>query len=151
MGQNYQSFGISDLERKKVNRSVMSDSLRPYGLYIDPWTILRIPLRNSPGQNTGVGTLSLLQGIVPTQGSNPGLLHCRQILYQRSHKGSPTRDLKDHLVQPSHLSGWEKWASDLKHTVTKLQLESSLQVSKLSTAPPHPTTVCNLFSVNNLI
>ena len=35
---------------------------------------------NSPGQNTGVGSLSLLQGIFPTQGSNPGLLHCRQIL-----------------------------------------------------------------------
>ena len=56
----------------------MSESLRPHGLY-----------RNSPGQNTGVGSLSLLQGIFPTQGSNPGLPHCRQILYQLSHKGSP--------------------------------------------------------------
>ena len=35
------------------------------------------------------GYLSLLQGIFPTQGSNPGLLHCRWILYQLSHKGSP--------------------------------------------------------------
>ena len=43
---------------------------------------------NSPGQNTGVGTLSLLQGIFPTQGLNPGLLHCRQIVYQLSHQGS---------------------------------------------------------------
>ena len=43
---------------------------------------------NSPGQNTGVGSLSLLQGIFPDQGSNPGLPHCR-ILYQLSHKGSP--------------------------------------------------------------
>ena len=43
---------------------------------------------NSPGQNIGV-SLSLLQGIFPTQGSNPGLPHCRQILYQLSHKGSP--------------------------------------------------------------
>ena len=40
---------------------------------------------NSPGQNTGVGSLSLLQGIFPTQGSNPGLLYCRQILYQLRH------------------------------------------------------------------
>ena len=40
------------------------------------------------GQNTGVGSLSLLQGIFPTQGSNPGLPHCGQILYQLSHKGS---------------------------------------------------------------
>ena len=59
--------------------SVMSDSLQPHGLY-SPW--------NSLGQNTGVGNLSLLQGIFPTQGSNPGLLHCRRILYQLSHKGS---------------------------------------------------------------
>ena len=44
---------------------------------------------NSPGQNTGVGSLSLLQGIFPAQGSNPGLPHCRQIFYQLSHKGSP--------------------------------------------------------------
>ena len=41
---------------------------------------------NSPGQNTGVGSHSLLQGIFPTQGSNPGLLHCRWILYQLSHR-----------------------------------------------------------------
>ena len=61
-------------------RSVVSDSLWTYGLY-SPW--------NSPGQNTGVGGHSLLQGIFPTQGSNPGLLHCRCILYQLSHKGSP--------------------------------------------------------------
>ena len=54
--------------------------LRTQGLY-SPW--------NSLGQNTGVGSLSLLQGIFPTQGLNPGLPHCRQILYQLSHKGSP--------------------------------------------------------------
>ena len=62
------------------SRPIVSDSLRPHGLY-NPW--------NSPGQNTGVGSLSLLQGIFPTQGLSPGLLHCRQILYQLSHKGSP--------------------------------------------------------------
>ena len=44
---------------------------------------------NSPALNTGVGSLSLLQGIFPTQGSNPGLLHCKRILYQLKHKGSP--------------------------------------------------------------
>ena len=58
----------------------MSESLRPHGLY-SPW--------NSPGQNTGVGSLSLLQGILPTQGSSLGLPYCRQILYQLSHQGSP--------------------------------------------------------------
>ena len=44
---------------------------------------------NSPGQNSGVGILSLLQGIFPIQGSNPGLPHCGWILYQLSHKGNP--------------------------------------------------------------
>ena len=43
---------------------------------------------DSPGKNTGVGYHSLLQGIFPTQGSNPDLLHCRQILYHLSHQGS---------------------------------------------------------------
>ena len=57
----------------------MSDSLQPHGLY---------SLWNSLGQNTGVGRLSLLQGIFPTRGSNPGLPHFKQILYKLSHKGS---------------------------------------------------------------
>ena len=41
--------------------------------------------RDSLGKNTGVGCHALLQGIFPTQGSNPGLLHCRQLLYHLSH------------------------------------------------------------------
>ena len=45
---------------------------------------------HSPGQNTGVGCHALLQGIFPLQGLNPGLPHCRQILYSLSHQGSPT-------------------------------------------------------------
>ena len=61
--------------------SVLSDSLQPHGLY-NPW--------NSPGQNTGMGSLSLLQGIFPNQGPNPGLPHCRQILYQLSHREAHT-------------------------------------------------------------
>ena len=62
------------------SQSIVSDSLQSHGLY-SPW--------NSSGQNTGVGSLSLFQGIFPTQGLNPGLLHCRQIHYHLSHKGSP--------------------------------------------------------------
>ena len=46
-------------------------------------------LWNSPGQNTGVGSPSLLHGIFPTQGLSPGLLHCSWILYQLNHKGRP--------------------------------------------------------------
>ena len=62
------------------SHSVVSDSLRPHRLH-SPWS--------SPGQIIGVGSPSLLQGIFPTQGLNPGLPHCRRILYQLSHKGSP--------------------------------------------------------------
>ena len=65
------------LKLKSESRSVVSDSLSD-----SPW--------NSPGQNTGVSSLFLF----PTQGSNPGLPYCRQILYQLSHKGSPSLALK---------------------------------------------------------
>ena len=63
---------------KNESCSVVSDSSQPHGLH---------PLWNSLGQNTGMGSLSLFQGMFPTKGSNPGLLHCRLILYQLSHKG----------------------------------------------------------------
>ena len=74
-------FYLSDFGRlKSESHLVVSDSLQPQGLY-SSW--------NSPDQNTGVGSLSLLQRIFPTQGLNPSLSHCRQILYQMSHKGNP--------------------------------------------------------------
>ena len=71
---------LDKIETESENPSVISDSLWPHGLY---------SLWNSPGQNAGVGSLSLLQGIFPTQVLNPGLPRCRQILYQLSHLGSP--------------------------------------------------------------
>ena len=58
----------------------MSDSLQSHGLY-SSW--------NSPGQNIGVDSRSLLQGIFPTQKLNWGLLHCREILYLLSYMGNP--------------------------------------------------------------
>ena len=60
--------------------SVVFNSLRLHWLY-SPW--------NSPGQNTGVGSLSLLQQIFLTKELNWGLLHCKRILYQLSYQGSP--------------------------------------------------------------
>ena len=60
-------YGVAQ-SRTRLKRLSSSSSSRLYS----PW--------NSPGQNTGVGSLSLLQGIFPTQGSNPGLPHCRRIL-----------------------------------------------------------------------
>ena len=69
---------------KVLVTSVMSDSLRPRGLesarLLSHW--------NYSGKNIGVGCHALLQGIFPTQGLNPGLPHCRQILYHLSHQGS---------------------------------------------------------------
>ena len=94
--------------RESESRSVISDSLQPRGPY-SPW--------NSPGQNpgvgslslsspaepqekpknTGVGSLSLLQEIFLTEESNLGLLHCRWILYQLSYQGS-SKSLKCHFI-----------------------------------------------------
>ena len=62
----------------------------PWGT--NPWGTVapQAPLSiDSLGKNTGVSCHSLLQGIFPTWGLNPGLLHCRQILYHQSHQGSP--------------------------------------------------------------
>ena len=120
---HYQEYLEKESESENEDRSVVSDSLQPHGLY-SPW--------NSPGQNTGVGSLSLLQGIFPTriktrspalqadslpaepqgkpkntgvgslsllqwifptQELNQGLLHFRQIVYQLSYQGSPRREL----------------------------------------------------------
>ena len=83
-------------------------------LFVTPWTIQSVEFSrpdlyspwNSPGQNTGGGRLSLLQGIFPTQGSNPGLLHCRQILYHLSHKYSPLFHSKD--TSKCYDSLWKK-------------------------------------------
>ena len=80
---------MQELQSESERHSVVSDSLRPHDLY-SPWTCL--------GQNAGVGSLSLLQRIFPTQGSNSGLLHCRQILYQLSHKGSHNTNVSQSVV-----------------------------------------------------
>ena len=80
LANHYSDDFITWLLKWSESQSLVSDSLRPHGPY-SPW--------NSPGQNTRVGSLSLLQGIFPTQGSNSGLSHCRWIPYQLRHKGSP--------------------------------------------------------------
>ena len=80
-----QSFGASAsiLKNESDNRSVVPNSMWPHGLVptklLCPW--------NSPSKNTGVGCHALLQGIFLTQGSNSGLLHCRQSLYRLSYQG----------------------------------------------------------------
>ena len=65
--------------------SVMSNSLRPHGL----WPIRFLCPWSSSGKKTGVGCHTLLQRIFPIHGLNPDLLHCRRILYCLNHQGSP--------------------------------------------------------------
>ena len=71
----------------KWSRSVVSNSLQPYGLLparlLHPWEF--------PGKNNGVGCHFLLQGTFPTQGLNPGFPHCRQTPYTLNHQGSHFR------------------------------------------------------------
>ena len=80
MIESFCTFLLWLKESENESCLVASDSLWPHRLY-SPW--------NFPGQNTGVGSLSLFQAIFPTQESNPGLPHGRWILYQLSYKGSP--------------------------------------------------------------
>ena len=85
MGASGRPSGEVSAHPREVKAKVtqLCPTLRHHGLYsgiYSPW--------NSSGQNTGVGSLSLFQGIFPTQGSNPSLPHCGRILYQLSHEGS---------------------------------------------------------------
>ena len=92
------NYSLQVVESESESCSFVSESLWPHVLY-SPW--------NSPGQNTGGGILSLLQGIFPTQGLKPGLLHCRWILHQLSHKVSP--QIVEWVAYPfSSRSSWSR-------------------------------------------
>ena len=89
MGFSRQEYwnGLPFPSSRKRFSLVLSESESSILLSVTPWTVESM---NSPGQNTGVGSPFLLQGIFPTQGLNPGLPHYRQIFfYQLSHQGSP--------------------------------------------------------------
>ena len=105
--------------------SVVSNSLRPHGLY-SPW--------NSPGQNIGVGSLSLLQEIFPTQGLNPGVPHCWQILNQLSRKRSP-RILEWIASAFSRESSWPRNQTRVSCISRQILYQLSYQGSPLS----HPS------------
>ena len=102
-------------ETKSDSHSVVSDSLRPYEPYsarpLCPW--------NSPGMNTRMGSHSLLQRIFLTQGSNPGFLHCRQILYHLSHNISLIGQL---LISSAFLSNCNHLLLDLLPLIFHLLL-----------------------------
>ena len=134
--------------RQIKKNTVVSDSLQPHGLYYSPW--------NSPGRKTGVGSHSLLQGIFPTQGSNPGLLHCRLILYQLSHKGRSNflclrRQIKKDIVtiyikEYSTTSSSSFMVSDLKfrsllHFELLYRMRENVLISFFFTCPVFPATL----------
>ena len=108
-------------------------TLQPHRLYptrfFHPW--------DSPGKNTGVGCHFLLQEIFPTQGSNPGLSHCRQKLYRLSHQGSSI------LIICTTSTMWWEWQftsvsssqnpTIIRKTLEESKLSESLQNSLIST------------------
>ena len=97
---------FSQRESESESHSVMSHSLQSHGLD-SPW---------NSHQNTRVGSLSLLQGIFPTKGSNPCLLHCRWICYQLNHRGSPwNSEVYRKIVSEGSLQREQKKKSFLLH------------------------------------
>ena len=88
-GLNTQKIN-SNIRSDQISRSVVSNSLRPHGL--QPTRLLS-PC-DFPGKSTGVGCHCLLQGIFPTQGSNLGLPHCRQMLLPSEQTGKPNNYMK---------------------------------------------------------
>ena len=86
---------------------------------------------DSPAKNTGVGCLALLQGIFPTQGSNPGLLHCRWILYLLSHQGSQFKTYKE-LNQQGKTISKERGAEELYRSTPKKDISESHNIRKMS-------------------
>ena len=91
-------------DRKSLSHVQLFETLWP----IRPW--------NSPGWNTGVGSLSLLQGIFPTQSLNPGLPHCRWILYQLrvQERYSQTKDINLELI--SRKIPWGRHGNSLQYS-----------------------------------
>ena len=115
------------------SHSVMFYSLWLHGLY-SPW--------NSLGQNTRVGSLSLLQGIFPTQGSNPGLPHCRQMLYQLSHKGSSK--ILEWVAYPfSRGSSWSRNQMGVSCNAGRLPTELSGNSVQFSSVAQSCLTLCD--------
>ena len=96
---------------------------------------------DSPGNNTGVGCHALLQGIFPTQGSNPGLPHCRRILYHLSHQGSP--------ISPKELS-FESWAW-ISLAVQWLRLHWTIQRTQVQSLVWELRSTCRQVQLKNKI
>ena len=136
--RNWQQWWLLS-KSESESHSIVSDSLWPHGLY-SPWS--------SPGQNTGVGSLSLLQRIFPTQGSNSGLPHYRQIVYQLNHKGSP-RILEWVAYLFSSRSSWPRnWtrvSCFAGRFFTNWAIREDLLLSKRMLLTFHCSTFCTIW------
>ena len=123
---------------------VMSDSLQSHGLQptrpLCPW--------NSPGKNTGVGYHFLLQGTFSTQGSNLGLLYCRQMLYYLSYQGSlstlRTGRITLHLYCTKNTEVFSSWGSE---TTKASKLEDGIPHDQISNFYYVPT---DLFQIGHI-
>ena len=125
------TFSISSHDRVKKKKKENFQLFSCVQLFVTTWTIQLARLLcpwDFPGKNTGVGCSALLQGIFPTQGSNPGLLHCRQMLYPLSHQGSP-------IICRRRLS--------LIYQVLLIQCSLGVRLGRLSL----PSTLCSTGSV----
>ena len=89
---------------------------------------------DSPGKNTGVGCHALLQGIFPTQGSNLGLLHCRQILYWLNHQRSPR-------IQESVAYAFSRWSSWPRNRAMISCIADGFFTSRATSEAPYWTSV----------
>ena len=128
----------------KVKVTQLCPTLQPHGLQLDrflcPW--------NSPGKNAGVGSHCLFQGIFPTQGLNPHILHCRQILYYLSHQGS------SHLVELKYTKEIVAWLKSINGAGLKasemrssgLLLEWVAGPSSKGSSPPRDQNLISFFS-----
>ena len=116
----------------------MSDSLRPHRLgptrLLCPWDF--------PGNSTGVDCHFLLQGIFPSQGLNPGLLHCRQTLYHLSHQRSPLEDGSNCSAKILFIKEPKKLVSDKCHSQEELVLSwlNTFHVSNILLSSTQGTT-----------
>ena len=124
------------------SHTVVSNSLRPHGLY-SPW--------NSLCQNTGVGSLSLLQGIFLAQESNHALLHCRWILYQRREEVSSVAQSCLTLCDPMNHSTPRLSITNFRSLLKLLSIESVMPSShilchSLLLLPPIPPSIRVFFN-----
>ena len=113
-----------------MSNSLWSHGLQPARL-LCPW--------DSPGKNAGVGSHSLLQGIFPTQGSNPGLLHCRRILYWVCESSDSESLQKPYIVTCIHD------CAIIQSNFTTLKILCTLPVHPHL---PHPLSITSLYTVS---